>query len=74
VIWQSRASKGPADVGGTYVGEPLRVGNFNEQVWGDSDERDHGAAITYQRADLDEVELCAAAYDLAYSALTLHYM
>jgi 2-polyprenyl-3-methyl-5-hydroxy-6-metoxy-1,4-benzoquinol methylase len=33
-----------------------------------------GAAITYQRADLDEVELCAAAYDLAYSALTLHYM
>ena len=33
-----------------------------------------GAAITYRRADLDELELRAAAYDLAYSALTLHYV
>ena len=33
-----------------------------------------GAAITYHRADLDELELCAAGYDLAYSALTLHYL
>ena len=33
-----------------------------------------GAAITHHRADLDELELCAAAYDLAYSALTLHYL
>ena len=40
MIWQSRASKEPADVGGTYVGGSLRVGNFSEQVWGDSDERD----------------------------------
>jgi hypothetical protein len=32
--------EGAADVGGTYVGEPLRVGRFSEQVWGDSDERD----------------------------------
>lgn len=32
------------------------------------------AAITYQRADLDELELRAGAYDLAYSALTLHYL
>jgi SAM-dependent methyltransferase len=33
-----------------------------------------GAAITYQRADLDELELRVGAYDLAYSALTLHYL
>lgn len=33
-----------------------------------------GAAVSYQRADLDELELRAAAYDLAYSALTLHYL
>jgi SAM-dependent methyltransferase len=33
-----------------------------------------GARITYRRADLDELELRAAAYDLAYSALTLHYL
>lgn len=33
-----------------------------------------GAAITYQRADLDELELHAGAYDLAYSALTIHYL
>jgi SAM-dependent methyltransferase len=32
------------------------------------------AAITYQRADLNEVQLRAGAYDLAYSALTLHYL
>jgi SAM-dependent methyltransferase len=32
------------------------------------------AAITYHRADIDEVELCAAGYDLAYSALALHYL
>jgi SAM-dependent methyltransferase len=33
-----------------------------------------GAAISYQRADLDGLELRAGAYDLAYSALTLHYL
>jgi SAM-dependent methyltransferase len=33
-----------------------------------------GAAINYQRADLDELELRAAVYDVAYSALTLHYL
>jgi SAM-dependent methyltransferase len=33
-----------------------------------------GARITYRRADLDQLELRAAAYDLAYSALTLHYL
>ena len=33
-----------------------------------------GAAITYRRADLDELELPVGAYDLAYSALTLHYL
>jgi SAM-dependent methyltransferase len=33
-----------------------------------------GASIDYQRADLDELELRPAAYDLAYSALTLHYL
>jgi SAM-dependent methyltransferase len=33
-----------------------------------------GAAISYRRADLDELELRAGAYDLAYSALTLHYL
>lgn len=31
-------------------------------------------AITYRRADLETVELPAAAYDLAYSSLTLHYI
>jgi len=46
VIWQSRASKGPADVGGTYVGGSLRLGKFSEQVWGDSDERDHRGRST----------------------------
>jgi ubiquinone/menaquinone biosynthesis C-methylase UbiE len=30
--------------------------------------------ITYRRADLDRLELPAAAYDLAYSALVLHYL
>jgi SAM-dependent methyltransferase len=33
-----------------------------------------GAAITYQRADLEALELRTGAYDLAYSALTLHYV
>jgi SAM-dependent methyltransferase len=33
-----------------------------------------GATINYQRADLDQLELPAAAYDVAYSALTLHYL
>jgi SAM-dependent methyltransferase len=33
-----------------------------------------GAPIDYQRADLDELELRAGAYDLAYSALSLHYL
>jgi SAM-dependent methyltransferase len=32
------------------------------------------AAITYQRADLETVELPAAAFDLAYSSLALHYL
>jgi len=31
-------------------------------------------AIVYQRADLDRLELPEAAFDLAYSALTLHYL
>lgn len=30
--------------------------------------------ITYQRADLENLTLPAAAYDLAYSSLTLHYI
>lgn len=30
--------------------------------------------ITYQRADLENLALPAAAYDLAYSSLTLHYI
>jgi SAM-dependent methyltransferase len=30
--------------------------------------------ITYQRSDLDEVELPPAAFDVAYSSLTLHYL
>lgn len=33
-----------------------------------------GARITYRRADLDTLELGSAAYDVAYSALTLHYL
>lgn len=33
-----------------------------------------GAAITYRRADLDELELRTDVYDVAYSALTLHYL
>jgi len=32
------------------------------------------AAITYRRADLETLELPAAAFDLAYSALTVHYL
>jgi ubiquinone/menaquinone biosynthesis C-methylase UbiE len=31
-------------------------------------------AITYQRADLDQLALPEASFDLAYSALTLHYL
>ncbi len=31
-------------------------------------------AITYRQADLETVELPAAAFDLAYSSLTLHYL
>jgi SAM-dependent methyltransferase len=30
--------------------------------------------ITYQRGDLDEIELPAAAFDVAYSSLTMHYL
>jgi len=30
--------------------------------------------ITYQRQDLDDVDLAAGAYELAYSSLTLHYL
>jgi SAM-dependent methyltransferase len=37
-----------------------------------SDTRDH--AVSYLRADLDRLELPAAAYDLAYSSLALHYV
>jgi SAM-dependent methyltransferase len=33
-----------------------------------------GAAIDFWRADLDTLELSPAGYDLAYSALTLHYL
>ncbi len=32
------------------------------------------AAIVYRQADLDALELPAAAFDLAYSSLTLHYL
>lgn len=32
------------------------------------------AAITYQRQDLEQLELPAASFDLAYSSLTLHYI
>jgi SAM-dependent methyltransferase len=32
------------------------------------------ARITYQRSDLDELELPARAFDVAYSSLTLHYL
>ena len=32
------------------------------------------SAITYRQADLETVELPAAAFDLAYSSLTLHYL
>ena len=32
------------------------------------------SAVTYQRHDLDLVELEPAAFDLAYSSLTLHYL
>src|SRR5271155_1135297 len=31
-------------------------------------------AIAYRRADLETIELTPAAYDLAYSSLTLHYI
>ena len=30
--------------------------------------------ITYERADLDEIELAPRAFDIAYSSLTLHYV
>jgi SAM-dependent methyltransferase len=33
-----------------------------------------GAVIRYARADLDTLELPAASYDVAYSALVLHYL
>lgn len=33
-----------------------------------------GATISYRRADLENLELGTAAYDFAYSALTLHYL
>ncbi|RUT95018.1 class I SAM-dependent methyltransferase [Mesorhizobium sp. USDA-HM6] len=32
------------------------------------------AAITYERADLDELSLPTARFDLAYSSLALHYV
>jgi SAM-dependent methyltransferase len=34
----------------------------------------HDATIRYERADLDVVELPAAAFDVAYSSLALHYL
>jgi SAM-dependent methyltransferase len=30
--------------------------------------------VTYERADLDDIELAPAAFDVAYSSLTLHYV
>jgi SAM-dependent methyltransferase len=35
---------------------------------------DSEPAIVYRRADLERLDLPAASYDLAYSALTLHYL
>jgi SAM-dependent methyltransferase len=32
------------------------------------------AAITYQRADMEQIELAEAAYDLVWSSLALHYV
>ncbi len=34
----------------------------------------HGAAIRYQRMDLEQLQLAPRSIDLAYSALTLHYL
>jgi len=34
----------------------------------------HDAAITYTRADMEDLELPAASFDLAYSSLALHYI
>lgn len=35
---------------------------------------DPGAAVDYRRADLETIELASGTYDLAYSALVLHYV
>jgi SAM-dependent methyltransferase len=57
--------QGAASVLGLDVSEKMLVRARAETV---------DPAITYQIADLDRLDLPAAAFDLAYSALTLHYL
>lgn len=41
---------------------------------GESEAQTHASGITYRRADLETLELSGLAFDLAYSALTFHYV
>jgi SAM-dependent methyltransferase len=59
------AQQGAAGVLGLDVSEKMLARARNET-------RD--SAITYQRADLEQLALPEASFDLAYSALTLHYL
>lgn len=59
------AAAGASSVLGIDLSEKMLARAANETA----DER-----IAYQRQDLDDFELRAAAFDLAYSSLTLHYL
>jgi SAM-dependent methyltransferase len=48
--------------------------DISERMLGRARETTADADIVYQRADLDHLDLPAATFDLAYSALALHYI
>jgi SAM-dependent methyltransferase len=53
---------------------PVQAIDISEKMLGRAKEMTADAQIVYERADLEEVELPAAAFDLVFSSLALHYI
>lgn len=64
------AEAGAASVVGIDLSERMLA---RGQSW-DGPGAPHRASIRYDRQDLDQLELPAGAFDLAYSSLTMHYL